>query len=203
MTRRRRVFYDCEFLEDGRTIEMLSIGMVDDQGREMYAVNADAPLRRKWWAPWRKTRVERHPWLMENVVPHLARPHGDWILHMPRGWLVDYCNPNVVSRAAIAARVQDFITCDPDTGERGPDVELWAWYGAYDHVALAQLFGPMVKLPRGIPMYTNDLRQEVQRLGNPRLPDQPDGLHNALADARHVKARFEYVASLPGGEWLR
>ena len=33
-------------------------------------------------------------------------------------------------------------------------------YGAYDHVALAQLSGPMVLLPDGVPMWTNDLRTE-------------------------------------------
>jgi hypothetical protein len=38
--------YDLEFLEDGRTIELISIGMVCDDGREYYAVNRDMPVRR-------------------------------------------------------------------------------------------------------------------------------------------------------------
>ena len=36
-----RFFYDCEFIEDGRTIELVSIGMVDETGREFYAVSTE------------------------------------------------------------------------------------------------------------------------------------------------------------------
>jgi hypothetical protein len=37
----RRFFYDCEFIEDGTTIELVSIGMVDETGREFYAVSTE------------------------------------------------------------------------------------------------------------------------------------------------------------------
>jgi hypothetical protein len=37
----RRYFYDCEFIEDGRTIELVSIGIVDETGREFYAVSSE------------------------------------------------------------------------------------------------------------------------------------------------------------------
>src|SRR3954449_2098383 len=36
-----RFFYDCEFIEDGRTIELVSIGVVDETGREFYAVSTE------------------------------------------------------------------------------------------------------------------------------------------------------------------
>ncbi len=36
-----RYFYDCEFIEDGRTIELVSIGVVDENGREFYAVSTE------------------------------------------------------------------------------------------------------------------------------------------------------------------
>jgi 3' exoribonuclease, RNase T-like len=188
----RKVFYDFEFLEDGRTITPISVGMVDDEGREYYAVNGDAPLRRAWWSPWRKTRIERHPWLMSNVVPHLPRPHGDWINHMPRSWLIDYTDPAVKPLATIAYEVHDYLVCHQPVD----DLELWAWYGAFDHVSLAWLWGPMSELPPGIPMYTNDIRQEAQRLGNPRMPVQDVGVHNALADARHNKVRWDYLRAV-------
>ncbi len=172
-----RVFYDCEFLEDGRTIELISIGMVrESDGAELYLVNRDMPVK----------RIKKHQWLMKNVVPGLPKPAGDWNLHMPTSWLFDYRNPAVQPLPEIAARVRRFIT---DT----PDPQLWAWYGAYDHVALAQLFGPMVNLPNGIPMWTNDIQQEAQRLGNPQMPEQPSGTHNALADARHNLVRAQFL----------
>jgi 3' exoribonuclease, RNase T-like len=36
-----RFFYDCEFIEDGTTIDLVSIGVVDETGREFYAVSTE------------------------------------------------------------------------------------------------------------------------------------------------------------------
>lgn len=175
-----RIFYDTEFLEDGRTIDLISIGMVAEDGRELYLVNHDAPWR----------RIKKHGWLMENVVPHLPQPHGDWRNHMPKSWLIDFHSPHVRDKDMIAEAVQDFI-------QATPDVELWAWYGAYDHVVLSQLWGPMIAHPDGVPMWTNDLRQEVQRLGDPQLPKQEGAEHDALADARWVRDAHSSLSSRP------
>ena len=175
-----RIFYDTEFIEDGRTIDLISIGMVrESDGAELYLVNRDMPIR----------RIRRHPWLMKNVVPSLPQGHGDWRNHMPKSWLFDYHDPAVKRHSEIAVMVKRFIQ---DT----PDAQLWAWYGAYDHVCLAQLFGPMVDLPNGVPMWTNDIQQECQRLGNPQMPEQPAGVHNALSDARHNRVRAQFLDSL-------
>lgn len=184
-----KVYYDTEFLEDGSTrpIELISIGVVTDDDREYYAVNADAPWK----------RIKKNEWLMANVVPKLPQPHGDWINHMPKSWLVDFHNPAVKKRRVIAQELRQFLLGD-DPHDL-PDVELWAWYGAYDHVVLAQLWERMIDLPQGIPMWTNDLRQEVRRLGDPQLPEQPAGEHNALEDARHLKARADWLADYVSG----
>jgi len=40
-----RFFYDCEFIEDGRTIDLVSIGVVDEEGREFYAVSTRVSTR--------------------------------------------------------------------------------------------------------------------------------------------------------------
>lgn len=182
-----RFWYDTEFLEDGKTIALISIAIVAEDGSEYYAVNAEAP--------WPK--IKKHAWLMENVVSHLPQVRGDrrFSTRDP----VDFTDPRVKPKAKIADEVALFL--------RGPvepwwPVELWAWYAAYDHVALAQLWGRMIDLPEGIPMWTNDLRQEVERLGDPELPPQKAGVHDALADARHVKAMHEFLinrAAVVGG----
>src|SRR5947207_8870203 len=36
-----RYFYDCEFIEDGRLVDLVSIGVVDEKGREFYAVSTE------------------------------------------------------------------------------------------------------------------------------------------------------------------
>ena len=170
-----RYFYDCEFIEDGRTIDLISIGIVAEDGREYYAVNEKAPWR----------RIKRHEWLMANVVPSLPHGHGDRRMHIPKRWIVDFADARVKPKWKIATQVCDFLL----SGDDKP--ELWAWYAAYDHVCLAQLWGRMIDLPEGIPMYTRDLKQECDRQGDPALPEQVDGVHNALDDARHnlVRAR--------------
>lgn len=38
-------------------------------------------------------------------------------------------------------------------------IEFYGYYSAYDHVALCWLFGKMIDLPKGFPMYTIDLKQ--------------------------------------------
>ena len=166
-----RFFYDCEFLEDGRTIELISIGIVCEDGREYYAVNRDAPWK----------RIKKHTWLMANVVPTLPQPHGDWILHMPKSWPIDFHNPIVKPKKKIATDVERFILGEPAPQS---EPELWAYYGAYDHVALCQLFGPMIALPNGMPMWTHDLMQAWEQAGKPEKPTQGGNVHNALDDAR-------------------
>lgn len=172
--------YDCEFLEDGRTIELISIGIVSESGREYYAVNADMPVR----------RIRKSQWLMDNVVPTLPKPAGDWNNHMPRRWLFDYYNPVVKRRARIATEVRDFLLAE------GPPA-LWADYGAYDHVVLCQLFGRMIDLPDGLPMWTHDIQQALEQAPPGFVPPQQEsGHHNALEDARHNRAvRLALAAS--------
>lgn len=178
-----RYFYDLEFLEDGQTIELISIGIVSDDGREYYAVSADATRGRL------ERRIRRHDWLMTNVVPTLPQPHGDWRNHMPKSWLFDYNSPLVKPRAMIAREVQEFLLA-------ADKPVLWADYGAYDHVALCQLWGAMIDLPDGLPMFTCDIQQEALRLGVAwdELPQQESGQHNALADARHARLVLNSLA---------
>lgn len=166
-----RYFYDCEFLEDGHTIELISIGIAAQDGRELYLVNYDAP-----W-----DRIAEHRWLRENVVPHLP------VIFDGHTIGADQDNPQVVTRPILAERVKRFLT-DRDGG-----VELWANWAAYDHVALCQLWGRMIDLPAGIPMFTNDLQQLHARLGRVPLPEQDTTEHHALGDARHLRLCWELL----------
>ncbi|MFE3452419.1 3'-5' exoribonuclease domain-containing protein [Nonomuraea sp. NPDC059194] len=162
-----KIFYDCEFIEDGKTIELISIGMVSEDGREYYAVNRDMPI----------SKINAHSWLMDNVWLHLPLDNSGFL---------DVEHEDVKPAQRIADEVRDFI-------QATHDVELWAWYGAYDHVALCQLWGRMIDLPAGVPMWTNDLQQEVARLDYPKLPKQAKDEHNALADARYNRLLNDFL----------
>ena len=108
-----------------------------------------------------------HPWVARHVLPQLPPP-STW---RPREVLAD--------------ELVAFF---------GDEPVWWAWMGAYDHVTLCQLWGEMPSLPRVFPRMTLDVRQLWESLGRPPLPVQADGLHDALADARHCRVRWEAMA---------
>lgn len=186
-----RYWYDLEFLEDGHTIELISIGIVASDGREYHAVVADCDF----------DRVLLSPWLVANVVPHLPLTRVDVLAHYLAGHVgtsladvrklvaLDPLDPVVKPRAQVATEVHEFLT-----GGEG-EVELWADYAAYDHVALCQLWGPMVNLPAGVPMFTRDVQQEAAhlRLAGELPQSHPNLEHNALSDARLTRERWLWL----------
>ncbi|MCL2781653.1 MAG: polyadenylate-specific 3'-exoribonuclease AS [Actinomycetia bacterium] len=82
-----RYFYDCEFVEDGRTIELVSIGVVDETGREYYAISTEFDPARA------------NAWVRRRVLDKLPPP----------------ADPAWRSRERIRAELYDFLTasCEP------------------------------------------------------------------------------------------
>ena len=156
-----RYFYDCEFIEDGRLIDLVSIGVVDEHGREYYAVSTEFDGSRAV------------PWVRRNVLDKLPSPAD-------KAWR---------SRERIREELLEFLV-EPLRAGEADELELWAWYAAYDHVVLAQLWGRMPDLPREIPRFTKDLRQLWDDRGRPPLPQAEEQRHDALVDARHNLARW-------------
>jgi hypothetical protein len=150
-----RLVFDTEFIEDGRTIDLLSIGIVREDGATYYAEPAEADRKRAG------------AWVVENVLPYLTGP--------------------VKPRAQIAREVVEFA---------GDDPEWWAYFADYDWVALCQLYGRMIDLPSGWPMFCLDVKQEADRLGV-RLRNvvgEPDVAHNALSDAQWGMKALRWLA---------
>lgn len=149
-----RLWFDTEFIEDGRTIDLVSIGIVAADGREYYAECEEADLSRA------------DDWVRQNVLCHLT---GD---RKPR--------------AQIAKEIVAFAA-----GPVRP--EFWAYFADYDWVALCQLFGRMIDLPNGWPMFCRDVKQLATDLGDPVLPTQTSTEHNALHDARWTRHAWMFL----------
>lgn len=151
-----RYFFNTEFIEDGRWIDLLSIGIVADDGRELYLENREANFNKA------------SDWVMEHVFPNML-------------W-----TPSVqMAHINIAHEVRKF--CNPPTWG---NPEFWAYFSSYDWVVLCQLFGRMVDLPANWPKRCNDIAQVVPKGADvPVL--LPGEAHNALADAKWVKAVWE------------
>jgi hypothetical protein len=92
-----RYFYDCEFIEDGRTIELVSIGVVDETGREFYAVSTEFdPSRAIDWV--RRNVLDKLPgpadpaWrsrtqIRDDLLSYLTGPGGPIELW---AWMASY-----------------------------------------------------------------------------------------------------------------
>jgi hypothetical protein len=161
-----RYFLDTEFIERPGTIDLISIGIVCEDGREFYYEAAETD-----W-----TRASN--WVLTNVHPHL------------RG--------TILPTQQIAEQVLLFA---PPTEKP----EFWGYYADYDWVVFCWLFGAMIDLPNGYPMYCRDIKQLCDSLGNPPLPKQDGTEHHALADARWNKQAWEFLNNLsdlrPGSTW--
>lgn len=173
--------YDTEFREDGQTIDLISIGIVCEDGREYYAENSDCDF----------AKVMNHNWLYQNVVPHLHTTRTDW---NPGPYAIDrdhvYHDLQVACvkpKWVIANEVRDFLfgmTMTRSNRRVAVLPELYAYYGAFDQVVLNQLYGTMQQLPNGIPMFTHEIVTLIGANANKSLPAQPTDQHHALADAR-------------------
>lgn len=175
-----RFWLDTEFYEDGSTIDLISIGVVAESGREFYAESSNF----NW------LRVPEEHWIQENVRPRLySQTQDNDFLRQGNAWKRDGGVGGLMSRDEIRGTLLSFV--EEERGETTP--QFWAYYAAYDWVAVAQLFGRMIDLPKGWPMYCMDIKQRAVMLGDPDLPRQEGGNHNALEDARHNKVMSDFL----------
>lgn len=184
------VYYDTEFIDTGSVVHLLSIGMVTENGKEYYAINNDPRILRL---------AAMNPWLKENVLAYfpLATPID---INSPY-WDDSHEDFHYVKNVRqIAKEVHQFILDVPNPS-------LWAWFSAYDHLMLSQLYGKMIDMPPGIPQRTNDVAQEAERLGNVKLPRIYGKYeHNALYDAWDVKYKREWLQAYEiekSNQWLK
>src|ERR1700728_2927548 len=122
-----RIFYDCEFHERGADypINLLSIGMVAENGAEYYAVVNTVHI----------DEAVNHEWLRNNVFttpPLTVEP--DTMYEGEYQWCWKTKHPDyqhVKPREQVREEVTAFVM------RTGANPQLWAWFAAYDHVCLA------------------------------------------------------------------
>ena len=168
---------DTKFMEDGHSIQLISIGVVAEDGREFYKQVIEADYRRA------------NAWVGQHVLPHLTDcPSGLWkTQHWGRvsqktAWVCEFPQCPWLFRAQIATALVEFV---------GPSPTFLGYYSAYDWVTVCQMFGIMMALPKGWPMYCRDLRQwlDDHNLQDIKQPD--DMTHHALSDARWIMDTYK------------
>lgn len=174
-----RLFIDTEFIDDGVTVDLISIGIVAEDGREFYAEVEDVDLSKA------------SDWVKENVIPHLWHRQPNKAKY--NAWVRDEGFGGLFCHSELAREIKSFVGDDPKP-------EFWAYFADYDWVAFCQIFGTMMDLPKGFPMFCNDIKQWAVMLGDPQLPEQGKGEHHALEDARWVRDAYLFLQSYKQGQ---
>lgn len=150
-----KYFIDFEFIEGfhkpflGKRrhfIDLISVGIVAEDSREYYAISKEFNAK------------NADEWVRENVISKLPDR-------------VNLTDPSVSPRLkqeSMAWRsnkqiAEDIIRfCDSAMflhNNAEPDLEFYGYYSDYDWVLFCSLFGRMIDLPKGFPMYCIDLKQ--------------------------------------------
>ena len=173
-----KYFFDTEFIEKPQKIDLISIGMVSEDGREAYYVNKEC-----------KTS-EADDWVKENVLSKMPEYKSDINLGFYRDASIELLPNHVLTKEQIKNKILEFIGADNNP-------EFWAYYADYDWVVFCWLFGRMMDLPKHFPCYCKDLQQLIddRKMDKNLLLEiiPQDNIHNALDDARWVKKTFDFI----------
>lgn len=143
--------YDFEFYEDGQTIQKISLGIATEHYDFNKTPGENVKLKNALYIVFPRTeeymtKSHKYLWLQQNVMPHL------------------YVPSDMKFSSVVNSEAEAMVLVDEFFKNQGEQVELIADYGAYDHVALCQLFGTMMDIPKYLPYYSNDLQYKVASL---------------------------------------
>lgn len=233
-----RYFLDTEFLEGPQktwfgktkpTIDLISIGIVCEDGREYYAISKDFNLKEAWNRYQIKDNLPeslahgkiKEYWIRDNVLLPIykefvsgdVRNHIDFSYNGMK-WIL---NKYGKSNEQIAKEIKNWVenieynalyAIHPKSFEH-IDIEFYAYYADYDWVAFCWLFGKMIDLPKGFPMYCIDLKQIMDEKEHKiksksktfvikKHKDYPKqkNEHNALDDARWNLKLYKFFERL-------
>ena len=267
-----KYFLDTEFIEGTQTvlsifktkptIDLISIGLVCEDGREYYAISKDFNLKEAWnrydlknertldsiendYIDYHNVKVY---WIRDNVLrPIYKELHDKENLHARQAlyrasvyiketdFNFTYRNlKKLISKYGktnkqIAKEVKHFVANRPIEADKEQwildydtkDVHFYGYYSDYDWVVFCWLFGKMINLPKGFPMYCVDLKQTLDDYAdinyciaknlsviNSSFEDKLNELkshknypkqtneHNALADARWNYQLYKFLNTL-------
>jgi len=142
-----KYFLDTEFIEKPGSIELISIGIVNngtgEDSRAYYAISNEFNVKEVW----------DDDWLRENVLKQIFTDIKE--SKRIKSEELDFTIENIAfiiakfgkSKKEIASEIIDFV---------GENPKFYGWYCDYDWVVFCWLFGRMIDLPEGFPMYMID-----------------------------------------------
>lgn len=206
-----KYFFDTEFIEGFKkpfpwlptigqfnrpyhSIQLISIGIVAEDGREYYAISSEF------------NPADANPWVKENVIKKLGwlpiRETNKRIAQDIR----NFCEPIGYKNISIPSEIPPSLQLAV-AKEQFDNPEFYAYYADYDWVVFCALFGTMMNLPKGFPMYCKDLKQTLDGKAKSsgftveylkKQHDYPtqENEHNALDDAKWNYQLYKFLKSL-------
>jgi hypothetical protein len=195
-----KYFIDTEFIEDfthpwiGKSrhyIDLISIGIVAEDGREFYGVSKEFDIDYVWNKfQWKHVEQQvpnkvKEYWLRDNVLMPIYNELAGKDLsieypdaHELRRLIRKYGKSN----KQIAQDIEAFCSAKKGNLQWAypfkskvnwiadkigeiivrSDPEFYGYYSDYDWVLFCSLYGRMLDLPKGFPMYCNDLKQALE-----------------------------------------
>jgi hypothetical protein len=196
------------------TIDLISIGIVSEDGREFYEVSKDFNLKEAWnrfdleeLSP-EKIRAGCPPlkiyWIRDNVLYPIWKQlflfsdcdtimlsnreaeefkkeldsglHDDlFTIHSLSSFIERYGKTNKQISELVKEFVYEFAIVGYDENKHQiettrkiianfkGEIDFYAYFGDYDWVVFCWLFGKMINLPNGFPMYCKDLKQMLDQ----------------------------------------
>lgn len=232
-----KYFIDTEFLEgtqDKRflgikygktppTIDLISIGIVAEDGREYYAISNEFNL----YEAWNRHELENDNsvgarigvlppekkiyWIRENVLrpiwnDEVLKMHAFTNLKEDINWeFAEFNYKNFKKLIGLKGKTNsqisnEILSFTKTTTDRSfkPNKQLsfYGYFADYDWVVFCWIFGKMIDLPEGFPMLCNDIQQELisRNIKRSDIPFQDDK-HHALEDAKWNKLVYETLLS--------
>jgi len=209
-----KYFIDTEFIEGfhkpllGKKrhfIDLISIGIVCEDGRSYYAISTEF------------NKKDADDWVIKNVIDKLEqratsfydspRLRSNVMLYKSNEKIAEeialFCYPTIAYQFKDAKK--EFLARAKDYGWIANQPEFYGYYSDYDWVLFCSLFGRMIDLPKGWPMYCIDLKQMMDEKGfdkewkQKNCPD-PEGEHNALVDAKWNYELYKKLSSEQNAE---
>lgn len=209
-----KYFLDTEFHEYKKkplfgkgidTVELISIGIVCEKGKSYYAISKDFDIKAAWNNEWLRHNV------LINIFHELLMASG--IYGDERNlWEYNYSTLSKLikrhgkSNKQIAEEIKYFVSLkkygEPKIGINNNDLpEFYGYYCDYDWVVFCWLFGRMIDLPKGFPMYCRDLKQMFDEKCNASMKQDDkypkQGVqHNALFDAKWNLELYKFLQTI-------
>lgn len=173
-----KYFLDTEFNQTVDPVELISLGIVAEDGREFYGTAAG----------FREEACD--DWLKTNVLPALDILPPNFRFDPMDSSKSRYCPKATLS--VMRTYLENFIGIDRD-------IEFWGYYADYDWYLFTRFWGFM-NMPKHFPKLCFDIKQYQHQLegikGKITLPKAFKPEHHALVDARWNKHAYEFLQKI-------